>query len=57
MSLDVSTTNSECPFTGDGLCDDEAVESAGPGTVREESCGFGELGDTGDTSVLFVQMC
>ena len=51
------TADSESACTGDGLCDDHAVESAGAGSVCEESSGLCELGDTGDAGVFLVELC
>lgn len=38
------------------MCDDYAVEGAGVSPVSEESSGFGEVWDTGDASVFFVEL-
>jgi hypothetical protein len=37
------------------LCDDDAIEGGGVSAVREECGGFGEVGDTGDAGVFFVE--
>lgn len=57
MTFEESTTDSECACSGDGLCNDETVESAGSRTVCEESSGLGEFGDSSDSGVLLIQLC
>ena len=53
--MEEGTTDSKCASARDGLRDDDAVESAGTGTVCEEGGGFGEFGHSCDTGVFFVQ--
>lgn len=38
------------------MCDDEAVESVGTLTVGKDGRGLCELGDTGDSGVLLVEL-
>lgn len=56
-SFEESTTNSKSTGSRDGLSDDEAIESAGIGTVCEDSGSLGEFWYTCDTGVFFVELC
>ena len=53
--MEECAANAKSACTRDGLCDDKAVESAGARTISKESCSLGELRDTCDSSVFFVQ--
>jgi len=57
MTFEESSTDSEGACSGDGLCDDETVESAGSGTVCEESSRLCELRNTSNSGVLLVKLC
>lgn len=50
------STDAESASAGDGLGDDEAVESGGALTVGEDGGSLGELWDTGDAGVLLVHL-
>jgi hypothetical protein len=39
------------------LCDSDAVEGRGVGSVGKDGCGFGEFGDISDSGVLFIELC
>ena len=58
MTLEESTAYPEGAGTGDALCNDNAllVDGGAVGAVGEESSGLGEVGDTGDASVLLVEV-
>ena len=58
MALEESTTNSESTSTGDGLGDGDSalVQRSRVSAVCEGSGGLGEVGNTGDASVLLVEV-
>ena len=58
MTLEESTAYPEGAGTGDALSDDNAllVDGGAVRAVCEEGSGLGEVGDTGDASVLLVQV-
>lgn len=58
MTLEEGTAYPEGAGAGDALSDDNAalVDGSAVGTVGEERGGLGEVGDTGDASVLLVEV-
>jgi hypothetical protein len=59
VALEEGTADAESTGARDGLGDSDAVfgERGGVGAISELEGGLGEVGNTGDASVLLVEVC